>query len=158
MMVNWLLLAKRDLQGAPPVSWHRLQEQWVFTAKGLMPVAPILVTVAILTVVLVLVGCWRSGQFRRLRPTSLRIFNQVIQGLGLARSEISLLVCIARQQQLPSPLTLVLSAATLDHHVRAYAQSIAADSRRRGQVENQIRHIKQVLFDIVEANPPEIDP
>lgn len=156
MMGNWLLLAKRDLQGAPPVSWHRLQEQWHFTAKGLMPVAPVLVVVAILTAVVILVGCWRSGLFRRLRPTSLIIFNQVIQDLGLDRPEISLLVRIAHQQHLPSPLTLVLSAATLDHHVRAYAQSIASGDRRHVQLENQIRRIKQVLFDIVEANPPGI--
>jgi len=158
MMACFFLLAKRDLHGAPPVSWQHLQEQWSFSAKHLMPVTPILVVVVLLTTVMILIGCWRSGIFRRLRPTSLQIFRQVIHDLGLARGEVSLLIRIAHHQHLPSPLTLMLSAATLEHHAQAYAQSIAVGSHRRGQFDIQIGRIKEVVFGSPKANMPETHP
>lgn len=144
--LHWLLQAKRDLQGAPPVSWYRLQDQWRFSGEGLMPVGPLLAVVALIAVVLILIRGWRSGLFSRRTVTPVSIFRHVIRDWGLARSEVSLLIRIARQQQLPSPLTLVLSAATLDHHVRAYAKSIADGSHRHIQLDSQVRHIAHVLF------------
>jgi len=148
MIDGIIVLAKRNLDGADPVSLRHLQEQWVFKGDELLPVAPLFFLAAIVATVLIAIWCWRSGVLRDLRPAPMQIFRQVIGDFGLARSEIRLLVRIARQQRLSTPLALVLSITTLDHYAQAYVQSMGARKYRQGRFDNQMGRIKKIIFGV----------
>ncbi len=62
---------------------------------------------------------------------SLQLFRDLSRELSLTLRDRWLLIRIARQQSLPTPLTLFVSPRTLRHHAVAYAQSLPAYRRRR---------------------------
>lgn len=142
----WPMLANRDLQGVQPISWHRLQEQWNLSTEGLMPVAPIVIAALLLGGVMVIVSGWRSGKLFGLRSAPRRIYRQVIGDFGFTHSEKRLLVRIARQQQLPTPLTLLLSATTFEHHVGDYAR--ATDPRPRAKFDARVERVREIIFGV----------
>jgi len=140
------ILSKRQWRDVEPVSWDTLQQNWRLSAKDLFPIKPFLVAVLVLAVFLVVMWVWKSGQIRRLRSTPVRIFNEVVDGLGLTFADRWLLIRIAHQQALPSPLTLVLSEATFGHHLEQYTQTVGA--RRRAKIQSRVARIKRVLFGV----------
>jgi len=66
---------------------------------------------------------WIQQWIRRRREAHapLASFDQMMRDLGVGWSDRKLLIRIAQQQKLPSPLTLVLSGETLSFHAAAYA-------------------------------------
>lgn len=138
------ILAVRDLTGAQPVSWSRLQQQWQLSSDGLLALTPVIVAMVACGVVLAVWWLWRSDVRRRLRAVPVQVFLDVVHGLGLSRAQQWLLIRAAQQQGLPSPLTLVLSEATFEHHTQAYTQSVRAG--RRPQVVARLRRAHRVLF------------
>ena len=77
------------------------------------------------------------------RPTGL--FLQLAEALGLGWRERWLLWRIARQQHLPSAITLLLSRQTLLHQGEAYSQSVKP--QRRERVLEKVSSIASVVFD-----------
>ncbi len=140
----WLLLAKRDLSGAEPVTWRRLQQQWRLSSDGLMAVEPLIAVAVVLVVLLLIRLLWRRGKLRRLQSEPIRIFYQAIDGLGLSHAEAGLLVHIAQAQQLPTPLTLMLSQATFDYHINQHTQALIAS--RRTRLKAKTDRIRRILF------------
>jgi len=148
MMGRCLLLAKRELHGVEPVSWERLRDQWSLSAKGLMPIAPVVIATAVVVAIFALVWYGRSRVRRRQRDAPRRIFRQVISGFGLTRAEVSLLIRIAHHQHLPTPLVLVLSPATFEHHAQAYERSGGFHLSGRATFDEGIDRIRQIVFGV----------
>ena len=140
------ILSKRQWRDVQPVSWDRLQQDWQLSAEELLPIKPFLIAVLVLAVFLGVMWIWKVGQIRRLRSTPVRIFNEVVHGLGLTLADRWLLIRVAHQQALPSPLTLVLSEATFGYHLEQYTQTVRA--KRRAKIQSRVARIKRVLFGI----------
>ncbi len=72
------------------------------------------------------------------------IFHRLAHANGLSIAQEWLLIRLARRQNLPSALTLILSGDTLAHHARA----VAADTPpRRGRVMlKHVNRVHQILF------------
>jgi hypothetical protein len=96
---------------------------------------------------LILVGAlsFRAWHQRHgLRSTPLAIFNRIAGELGLTLSEQWLLLRVARHQRLPTPLTLLLSHATLEHHVSAFLEPMSRP--RRELLTERFARIRKRLF------------
>ncbi len=81
---------------------------------------------------------------RRLRAKPLATFQRVAGDIGLSLRDRWLLLKIARHEALPSPLTLLLSRATLHHHARQYAQGLVVS--RRLKVMRRVAALRQMLY------------
>jgi hypothetical protein len=81
---------------------------------------------------------------RHLKSKPYLTFHEIAGEMGIGLADQWLLVRIARQQALPSPLTLLMSGATLRHHANAYASGVSA--RRREKVLERIREIGTAAF------------
>jgi hypothetical protein len=86
----------------------------------------------------------RWARERRLRSRPMRVFHHLAGELGLRLADQWLLVRIARQQALPSPLTLILSSSTLRHHGERFALTLKP--RRQAQVMLHVTGIDGTLF------------
>ena len=133
-------------QGPQVVPWHRLVDQWYFGGDQLMSVWSFFAAAMIVASIVGLLWLWRWGSARRHQLTPMRIFHQVLAGLGLTQSDKGLVVRIARQQSLITPLTLVLSEGTFEHHLNQYAQSVRP--RRRAKDLAHAARIQQILFGV----------
>lgn len=79
---------------------------------------------------------------RRLQP--LWIYRRIATDLHLTIKQQWRLYRIARQQQLTSPLTLLLSPATFTHHTSAYLSQV--QPRKLPSHETQVRGLREHLF------------
>lgn len=84
---------------------------------------------------------WKT---RHLRSSPLLVFNRVAAACGLSLGDRVLLWRIARQQALPTPLTLLLSPTTLRHHARAYAD--ARGFAGRAALMQRVATLRRRLF------------
>jgi hypothetical protein len=82
----------------------------------------------LLALLMVLLAIWLKQWYknRPIDPTPNRLFRKLARQLQLGLWDQWLLLRIAREQQLPSPLTLLLSRSTLLHHGSAYAAEVVA--------------------------------
>ncbi|MEX0777105.1 MAG: hypothetical protein WD042_15480 [Phycisphaeraceae bacterium] len=109
-----------------------------------VPTAGLVICAVVLAVLLGLgVRRWWGQQQGQAAP--LRTFSHIAGDLGLTWVEQWLLWRIARQQQLPTPLTLLISPATLDHHAGRYVQSLASP-RQVQRAEAKTQAIRRRLF------------
>lgn len=153
LLVNMLLaimqspLVKRPRDPAPFVpdrDW--LQENWHWP-RGDKPLMDLRWGMAALTVmVLALLGMWlwRWWTQRHLRSEPLIVFHQAANHFRIDLQSQWLLIRIARQQALPTPLTLLLSGATLAHHGQAYLQSLTPGKRDRAAA--RLSQLRESLF------------
>jgi len=72
------------------------------------------------------------------------VFRRIAGQLGLARADQKLLTKISAAQGLPSPLTLLFSPATLNHHAAVHTADMLP--ARRDQVLDRIAAVEQQLF------------
>lgn len=70
-------------------------------------------------------------QQRRLSSRPIRVFHGLASDLGISLADQWLLVRIAHQQDLPTPLTLLLSPQTLRHHACDYVRVLKPPTRAR---------------------------
>lgn len=155
MIDRWLLLAQRTLHGPPPASWHRIREHWHFSGEGLMATTPVVILMALLCLALALVS-HRHTRWRPQRSARRKVFCQIISGTGLGKTEQHLLTRIARQQRLATPLTLVLSQATFDYHVRRYVQKVRP--RHTATVDACAARIRRVVFGVAQGQQTDRPP
>ena len=106
--------------------------QWIVLAAGML-----LVSFSVIS----LYRWWKSGQ---IWSSPLVIFYRLASDVGLDMSDQWLLWCIARREDLPSPLTLLMSPATLAHHARRYAEHVSP--RRSRLVLDHAGAIGRKLF------------
>lgn len=113
---------------------------------------PILAGVLIcggLLLLLVAAWGWQRHQRRHLRSDPMLVFHQMATAAGLSLKQQWLLATIARRQSLPTPLTLMLSGATLKHYAQRYAESVGP--RRRKTTTAGVAVITRVLFGDADA-------
>jgi hypothetical protein len=103
------------------------------------------VAIAVALMVAMRMG-WQWWLARRRRMEPVHVFEEIALGAGLDAKDQKLLMTIARMEGLTSPITLMLSPATLDHHARQ-----ATAKMSKGQAESaqpELRRIARVLFDV----------
>ena len=94
----------------------------------------------------VLLVMWLRNRDRsRQRVAPMNLFRQAAGHVGLGLSEQTLLIRIARHEQLPSALVLMLSPDTLTHHARRYVESMPPG--RRASISRKVQAIGEFLFD-----------
>ena len=145
MIISLLIIsAKRKLREVDPVAWSRLQNEWRLSSDSLLSLKPFLIAVVISAVVLAAVWMWRNGKLLRLRSGSVQIFHDVVKGFGLTATDKWLLIRVAHQQDLPSPITLILSESTFEHHTQAYTSSVS--SYQRTKIKPKMDRIRHLIF------------
>ena len=112
---------------------HVISMQWLAAAAAIF--------------VLLLGGLWlaRWWRKRRVEPGPMLTFRRVARSAGLDLHDRRLLARISSHQRLSSPLTLMLSDATLQFHGRQFAASLAPP--RSGSVIQHVSLICQLLFE-----------
>lgn len=84
---------------------------------------------------------WWKHRNEHARP--LRVFATAARMAGLSYADQWLLLLAARNQSLESPLTLLLSPGTFDHHFKAY---VSTRRWRREAVHRRSQSIRESLF------------
>lgn len=107
---------------------REISENW---GSNSIPMPVVLVSVGFLVLVLGIFGSIRLYRTRRQRSRPGVIFHHLARGCGLSVADELLLWRVARQQALPTPTTLLLSARTLRHHARRYAAGLRRSRQRR---------------------------
>lgn len=100
-------------------------ENWQNTSD-IFPVRTLLVILGLFFAIML--GVWFRQWYknRPTDPTPNHLFRTMARELRLGLLDQWLLLRIAREQQLVSPLTLLLSRATMHHYAQQYAQHLSA--------------------------------
>lgn len=103
------------------------------------------------SIIIVLLTLWLLKRVRRTEPDAppLSVFDKAAADLGLTIMDRWLLIRIAKQQKLLTPLTLLASAQTLGHHANAFIRS--QPRWRRESVSHRVNRIGVKLFDTVQT-------
>lgn len=101
--------------------------------------------------IIVSLSIWLMKRVRRTAPDAppMSVFDEAAANLGLSITERWLLVRIAKQQKLPTPLTLLASSQTLAHHANAFIKS--QPRWRKDSVTQRVNGIFTKLFDPAKA-------
>ena len=134
MFTSLLLAETRAAAISRSFSFRETALSWHAIVAGLV----------VLALVLVLVRAWQMAKTgdKQSRPGAL--FMRIAEQLKLHWTDSWLLWRIARQQNLPSALTLLLSRNTLLTHAEGYAARMSA--RRRDRVLRHANRLAQTLF------------
>lgn len=150
MNVNLLLTIAQNL---PPEKlkehgWERVAQQLYGGAfeqtRDAFPVTGFFVGVIGLCILMLAIWGWRRSRQSHLRSAPMAVFHRMANHLNLDLQQQWLLVRIARQQALPTPLTLMLSDATLAHHAGEYARQ--APPRKQRDLSARVAAISRTLF------------
>ncbi len=139
-MPKLVLLAQKN----EPLTWELLQEQWRVSGSELLPVWPFAVAATALVALIGTIWLWRRLKQKTAQPAPLRVFRDLAEDLGLTLADQVLLIRIAHEQALPSPLTLILSPTTFEHHFSRYAQTLSSIQRPKATARAQ--RIARELF------------
>ncbi|MCE9592096.1 MAG: hypothetical protein K8S99_16440 [Planctomycetes bacterium] len=105
-----------------------------------------MIFVAILVlIVLMAYVLYRWQRERRQRSTPMLTFHYAAEQMGLEMRDELLLARIARVQELPSPLTLMLSRGTLRHHTARYLKTLSPGQAAR--INRRIEGVERLLFE-----------
>lgn len=137
-------------QAAPPPApvderWTRMSEMLEhFDSSGALNTWWI--ALVLVGVLLLIFGLWLGQRRRRgeVHAAPIATFRKVAGALGLPLSDQVLLIRLAHQENLPSPITLLLSPATLAHHASHHAAQL--NGRRGRALLDRTEAISQVLF------------
>ncbi|MEX0744160.1 MAG: hypothetical protein WD118_01050 [Phycisphaeraceae bacterium] len=134
--------------GELPMPLRAMRDQW---GEPTIPVGWVVLAGAALLAVLSIIwlGTWWKRRHDQPRPWW--VFIQTARHMGLTWREQWLLVCIARHERLPTPLTLMLSRRTLGHHAKRYLQRRSL--HRRAAVVRRLVAIRAALFEMIDAAP-----
>ncbi len=142
---NLTILAARNWGELPEVvSWEVLSQQWRLRSSDLIPIESVIVVVTFLTTAFVMMLYWRRRRMQKPKQAPGKLLSQVVEGFGLTSADIRLLVRVAHQQELPSPITLLLSEATFDHHIHQHVES--GHTRAKKRIQSRLDRIRQILF------------
>jgi hypothetical protein len=141
------LLLAQDAPDAPapggPTLERFSQISENFTSRELISPHWLLIAVGAMLLLLSALSIARWWKHRNEYARPLRVFMAAANMAGLGYADRWLLLLIARRRSLESPLTLILSPGTFDHHNKAYL-----DGRRwrREAVRRRSQSIRESLF------------
>ena len=127
------------------VNWDTLQREWVFSGHRLMSIWSFFGAALLLGTVIAGLWAWRRYRAGSIKSTPMMIFHQLARGLGISATDEWLLIRISHHESLPTPLTLLLSPTTFEHHTHAYLNTLP--DKRRSRVATQVTGLKRFLFD-----------
>lgn len=119
------IAASSEFPEGHPLS--KVGEHW--GSGGQVQFEYLLIAIGVVLVALSLVSLHRWWNTRDERPAPTLAFLEVCAAVGLSWGDRLFLWRIARQQRLPSPLTLMLCPITLHHHGKAYAEAVGLANR-----------------------------
>ena len=147
MMIGMLMLALRNPrmpQTPPNVDEMFSNWQWITDSEPLMSPMWALVAIAVVLVILLIVKLVERMRNKDRKDGPLLVFHQVAKQLGVDISTQWLLIRVAQQQNLPTPLTLLICGSTFVHHSKAYVKSLPA--HRQKLLLAQLSKTHQRLF------------
>lgn len=103
----------------------------------------LLIAACMLFGVLLIIYSVRAYQRRHEQAHPLTTFNAIAAELQLSVGEKLTLIRIARHDNLPTPLALLLSPATLHHHAKSFAADLGPAARQK--VIFRVRQIRKRL-------------
>jgi hypothetical protein len=148
MTMPWLLTlameSPRTPKVPPNVDEMFANWQWINNSDPLMsPLwAVVVISVLVVGALILQVVKWRRSRNRQDGP--LLVFHQIAKQLELDISTQWLLIRVSQQQNLPTPLTLLICDSTFAHHAKAYVKSLP--SHRQKMTLNQLSKAHQHLF------------
>lgn len=148
----WLATTATEVSGRPRTSdpLGAIRDYWGSDVTTPMPWMLVAIGgLLTLLAVMLIVRHWRE-RHRRSQPWA--VFQQVAAAAELSIADQWLLVRISRQQHLPTPLTLLLSARTLRVHAREFAQSHAP--WRRAAIMQRVASIRRHVFGRMDVESP----
>ena len=128
----------------PGGGWRSLQEGWTFSGYPLMSLWSLAAVATVLMLVIIGLWAWRTYYVRPLRSKPMLIFHQIAREARVAPKDEWLLILIARHQALPTPLTLLLSPGTFNHHAHRYLEAVP--EKRRLRLTIQVDRLGRFLF------------
>lgn len=139
-----LILAQAEPVGAAPGKnrWSQISE--TFSSEELISPHWLLIAAGAVLLLLSTLSIARWWKHRNEHARPLRVFSTVARMAGLGYADRWLLFRAARHQSLESPLTLLLSPGTFDHHVKAYLDT--RPGWRRQAVRSRAQSIRECLF------------
>jgi len=141
-----ILLPPANLAALNPLrNWSEFQRLWQDRSSLIyQPLLPVLLVVlAVISVLLAGLWLWERRRQRTLRARPISTFHQVAREMGLSIPDQWLLSRIAHAAKLPTPLTLLLSPATLLHHANPYVRTLPR--RRVAGVSSRVDRIRAML-------------
>ncbi len=144
MIITLAALATRS----PEETLRALREGWVNSPvlSWLLPLGALLLA-GLLTAAIIL----HRRQAGNADAGLTRNFTDLTDGLALSYFDRRLLARIARQQKLPTPLTLLLSPRTMRHHAAAYWRPLSGRTQLR--VARRIARLRRHLLSDHAAAP-----
>ena len=104
----------------------------------------VLIIAGLVMVIILIAAIMRMIHHRRFASKPVQVFHRLADELGLALADQWLLIRISHRLTLPTPLTLLLSTATLRYHAERYAQTLSP--RGRAKVMARVSAIDASLF------------
>ncbi len=145
MMTMIASILRVQSQSTPPAGgWRYLQNDWTFSGHPLMSVWSFVAVAMVLMIVIAGLWAWRTYRFDQLRSKPIMIFHHLAREIGITPWDEWLLFLIGRHQDLPTPLTLLLSRGTFDHYTDRYLQTLPP--KRRNHVTGRIQRLSRYLF------------
>lgn len=142
--MNTLHLILADASGTP--DWESVREVFRHDGPGQTYAAVrwVLLIAAIALLFILARQVFITSRRLKLKSRPMQIFNRLAGEMGVSLADQWLLMRIAKHEQLPTPITLMLSSATLRHHTDHYMKTLAG--RRRDKVMAQVAGISAALF------------
>lgn len=145
MMLLWLAQASSKApQRSQGVDWQEVSRQMRDGGDSFANTELFFAALALLMVAVALMWFTRWSQQRKLRSKPLLTFHRVANELRLTLKDQWLLACVARNQSLPNPITLLISPATFDHYTAAFIAPLGA--HRRSRVRQRLARLHTTLF------------
>lgn len=132
------------LESGPNRNRRWLIENWSFNADQLLSARTAMTILGLLVALVLVLWLWRWYRQRAEHTGPIATFQTAAVHFGLNWQDRWLLIRISLQQNLPSPITLMLSSATLEHHAHGYVESVSP--KRRQRVLTRIDRISRQLF------------
>ena len=148
MNMLWLAQAVSTGGDQPLAPWertaHLLFKDAFENIDQAFPTYGVVLALSGLLVILLALWGYKRARERRMAAGPTLIFHRIANTVGLTLKDQWLLLRISRQQLLPTPITLMLSGSTLEHHARDFIDHLP--SRRRETVRTQIKQIALKIF------------
>lgn len=125
--------------------WEDIQKHWKLSTEDLnIPLWPLVAAGVMIAGVVLGVWAWRQFGGASSCSAGVMTFHRIAKQIGVSLGDQWLLFRISQRQSLATPLTLMLSRGTLQHHGKEYLAHLGP--RRRARVGARIRGLETLLF------------